>query len=210
MTTAESLTLEQLDELHDSLEESLTACSVARRALEGTSRFLTSDFVAACRGRCAEIFDARERADAMAHLREAATRWRRTRSKSNACVATKSERVAAKDELIDAIDTIAQTSGRPTSSADASDTDVRLRMKIWTDPTTTHRYLMPTAFFRDVANGKPASAVICAYAMRDDDTRLVDLTVDEWNALPFFYFEEDGPAPRATPRSPDVVVGSPS
>lgn len=82
---------------------------------------------------------------------------------------------------------------------------LRLRAKVWTDPETTKRYLMPAAFMRDVVNGKPVSDIMCAYAMRDDDTKLVTLTTDEWNTLPFFYFQEDGPAPRATARPVDVV-----
>lgn len=82
---------------------------------------------------------------------------------------------------------------------------LRLRMKIWTDPATSKRYLMPTAFMRDVRNGQPISDVMYAYAMRDDDTKVVTLTAREWNSLPFFYFEEDGPAPRATTRPVDVI-----
>jgi hypothetical protein len=83
---------------------------------------------------------------------------------------------------------------------------LRLRMKIWTDRATSKRYLMPSAFMRDVVNGQPVSEVMYTYAMRDDDTKLVTLTAREWNALPFFYFREDGPAPRATTRPVDVVV----
>ncbi len=82
---------------------------------------------------------------------------------------------------------------------------LRLRLKIWTDPSTAKRYLMPSAFMRDVVDGRIVGDIMCAYAMRDDDTKLVTLTADEWNALPFFYFEEDGPAPRATARPVDVV-----
>ena len=67
-------------------------------------------------------------------------------------------------------------------------TDLRLRMKVWTDPATDKRYLMPTAFMRDVN-----SDMMCAYAMRDEDTKIVTLTTHEWNTL-------DGPAPRATTR----------
>jgi len=85
--------------------------------------------------------------------------------------------------------------------------DLRLRTKVWTNPATGKRYLMPTAFMRDVVNGQPVSDVMYAYAMRDDDTQLVTLTAREWNALPFFYFKEDGPAPRATARPVDVVPG---
>lgn len=83
--------------------------------------------------------------------------------------------------------------------------DLRLRMKVWTDRRTGKRYLMPSAFMRDVKNGQPVTDVMYAYAMRDDDTKLVTLTAREWNALPFFYFRQDGPAPRATARPVDVV-----
>ena len=89
--------------------------------------------------------------------------------------------------------------------AEESPTKLRLRAKVWTDPKTEKRYLMPTAFMRDVVAGRPVSAVMCAYAMRDDDTKLVTLTADEWNTLPFFYFQEDGPAPRGAARPLDVV-----
>lgn len=82
---------------------------------------------------------------------------------------------------------------------------LRLRSKIWTDPSTSKRYLMPRAFMRDVVNGQPVTDIMYAYAMRDDDTKLVTLDVGEWNALPFFYFKEDGPAPRATARPVDVI-----
>ena len=83
---------------------------------------------------------------------------------------------------------------------------LRLRMKVWTDRATAKRYLMPSAFMRDVVNGQPVTDVMYAYAMRDDDTKLVTLTATEWNALPFFYFKEDGAAPRATTRPIDVVM----
>jgi hypothetical protein len=85
---------------------------------------------------------------------------------------------------------------------------LRLRMKVWTDRTTNKRYLMPSAFMRDVVRGQPVTDVMYAYAMRDDDTKIVTLTAVEWNALPFFYFNEDGPAPRATSRPVDMVVSS--
>lgn len=82
---------------------------------------------------------------------------------------------------------------------------LRLRMKVWTDAATTKRYLMPTAFMRDVVKGQPVSDAMYAYAMNDQDTKLVTLTAGEWNALPFFYFREDGSAPRSSPREPDAV-----
>ena len=83
--------------------------------------------------------------------------------------------------------------------------DLRLRMKVWTDRKTGKRYLMPTAFMRDIVNGQPVTDAMYAYAMRDDDTKLVTLTAREWNSLPFFYFRQDGPAPRATTRPVDVI-----
>ncbi len=103
-------------------------------------------------------------------------------------------------------------SGAPSTSSRApqslvvpSPGTLRLRLKIWTDPRTNKRYLMPTAFMRDVVNGQPVSDAMYAYAMRDDDTKLVTLTAGEWNTLPFFYFQEDGPAPRPPARPVDVI-----
>lgn len=97
-------------------------------------------------------------------------------------------------------------------STDSTATNgLRLRMKVWTDPSTTKRYLVSLAFMRDVVNGRPVSDVMCAYAMRDDDTKLITLRKREFDELPYFYFEEIGPAPRAAPRDFDVVdVGDPS
>src|SRR5262245_66534166 len=86
----------------------------------------------------------------------------------------------------------------PPETESAEPGGLRLRMKIWTDTTTGKRYLMPTAFMRDLVEGKPVSDAMIAYAMRDDDTKLVTLSAGEWNALPFFYFQEDGSASRAT------------
>ena len=83
--------------------------------------------------------------------------------------------------------------------------NLRLRVKVWTDPGTLKRYLMPTGFMRDLVNGLPVSDVMYAYGMRDDDTKLVVLSALEWNALPFFYFREDGAAPRATARAGDTL-----
>ena len=82
---------------------------------------------------------------------------------------------------------------------------LRLRMKVWTDLETGRRYLMTTAFMRDVVDGQPVTDVMYAYAMSEDHTKVVTLRAAEWNALPFFYFREDGPAPRATSRPIDAV-----
>lgn len=82
---------------------------------------------------------------------------------------------------------------------------LRLRMKIWTDPTTGTRYLMTSAFMRDIVDGRPVSDVMYAYAMRDDDIKQVTLRAAEWNTMPFYYFQEDGPAPRMNRRPVNPV-----
>lgn len=73
----------------------------------------------------------------------------------------------------------------------SNDRKLRLRMKVWTHPRTNRRYLMPTAFLIS-RNGD-----MKAFAMRDDETLEVSLSVAEWNSLPFRYFVEDGEAERA-------------
>lgn len=83
--------------------------------------------------------------------------------------------------------------------------NLRLRMKVWTDPSTLKRYLMPMGFMRDLMRGQPVSDVMYAYAMSDGDTKIVELNAVEWNALPFFYFREDGHAPRAVARPMDIL-----
>ena len=104
---------------------------------------------------------------------------------------------------------IEEPAAAATATIEASAESLRLRMKVWTDPTTAKRYLMPTAFMRDVVNGHPISDIMYAYAMSDDDTKRVTLTAAEWNALPFFYFQEDGPAPRSATRPVDDVGAAP-
>jgi hypothetical protein len=90
--------------------------------------------------------------------------------------------------------------------SDAATEGLRLRMKIWTDPETSLRYLIAMGMMRDVAKGRPISDVMIAYVMRDDATRMIEMTSGEWNALPFHYFKEDGPAPRASARVPDKIA----
>lgn len=105
---------------------------------------------------------------------------------------------------------VAQASA-PSSEAPRQETaatppdGLRLRMKVWTDRETSKRYLVPTAMFRDIMKGVPISDRMYAYAMRDDDTKMIALTAAEWNVLPFHYFKEDGAAPRASARPPDVA-----
>ncbi len=95
--------------------------------------------------------------------------------------------------------TVAQRAPAVSPPAPAA-ASLRLRMKVWTDPRTRARYLVPVAVFRDVVRGQPISDVMHAYAMRDGDTRRVTLSAAEWNALPFFYFQEDGWSQRVTER----------
>lgn len=81
-------------------------------------------------------------------------------------------------------------------------TGLRLRMKVWTDPKTRKRYLMATGI---MSEADAPRGILTAYAMSDEDTKIIKLTPPEWNALPFFFFQEDGPAPRATARPVDVI-----
>lgn len=130
---------------------------------------------------------------------------------AGAASATPQEPVTTPQESAEAppIAQNAETPPTPRGPAQPSpapaDENLRLRVKVWTDPWTGKRYLMPTAFMRDVKNGQPVSDVMLAYAMRDDDTKVVTLRAAEWNTLPFFYFQEDGPAPRASERPLDAV-----
>jgi hypothetical protein len=77
---------------------------------------------------------------------------------------------------------------------------LRLRMKVWTDPQTRKRYLLPVAFMRDLVRGQPVTDVMYSYAVADGETRTILLTAHEWNSLPFFYFQENGHAPRGAAR----------
>jgi hypothetical protein len=79
---------------------------------------------------------------------------------------------------------------------------LRLRMKVWTDPRTRKRYLLPVAFMRDLVRGQPVTDVMYSYAVADGETKTILLTAHEWNSLPFFYFQEDGHAPRGTAQNP--------
>lgn len=109
------------------------------------------------------------------------------------------------DDVPAADDILVGLAHRSVEQRDAQHVDphhdgLRLRMKIWTDPKTQKRYLVPTAIFTNVGLG-----ILAAYAMSDEDTRQIQLTVAEWNTLPFFFFKEDGAAPRAAERTPDLV-----
>lgn len=103
-------------------------------------------------------------------------------------------------------DPIASTQTPAVEPVEPAREGLRLRVKVWTDPKTSKRYLMPTAFMQDVVNGRPVSDVMRAYALSEEDTKIVTLRAHEWNSLPFYYFQEDGPAPRASGRPIDVVT----
>lgn len=77
---------------------------------------------------------------------------------------------------------------------------LRLRMKVWKDPATLKQYLMPVGILS--GGGR-----MMAYAMTDEETKIIHLTVDVWNSLPFFYFKEDGLCliRIRTSRPPDLV-----
>jgi len=77
----------------------------------------------------------------------------------------------------------------PTSPGASSPTSLRLRLKVWTDSRTSVRYLVPTALVGDAQFG-----TLTVYALSGEGTRVVRLTPTEWNALPSFYFKEDGRA----------------
>jgi hypothetical protein len=62
---------------------------------------------------------------------------------------------------------------------------IRLRMKVWTDPKTGQRYLMALAVGPPIQPVRPSQR-ITAYAMSDGGNQLLTLTTAEWNALPFF------------------------
>ena len=84
---------------------------------------------------------------------------------------------------------------------------MRLRMKVWTDPDTGKRFLMPAAFLvREfkLLRGRP---IMKAYAMNDEETKVIVMTDLDWDALPFFYFKEDGECTieERPKRPPDLI-----
>lgn len=79
------------------------------------------------------------------------------------------------------------------------DEPLRLRMKLYTDD--KGRKFLAAAGMCDSSTG-----TVYASLMNDQETRNVRFTLDGWNALPFFYFKEDGPAPRMEKKW-DMVQG---
>ena len=152
-----------------------------------------------------------DKTSASAHVEPAATAMADPAESTAPIESTATTESAATPEAIETPPSSVEHAAAPSEEESTAATmeapaeSLRLRMKIWTDPTTSKRYLMPSAFMRDVVNGQPVSDVMYAYAMRDDSTKLITLTAAEWNALPFFFFQEDGAAPRATSRPVDGV-----
>ena len=87
--------------------------------------------------------------------------------------------------------------------------NLRVRVKVWTNPKNDKLYMVSNAF----GQARGPDIVMTAYAMRDDETLMVEFTVDEWNALTYKYFLEDGDAPRPekkrSPDHPDRLGGGP-
>jgi hypothetical protein len=55
------------------------------------------------------------------------------------------------------------------------------------------------------AMGTGASGTVLVFLMSDDETPPVPMLVDEYNALPYHWFEDMGPAPRGTAVKPTEV-----
>lgn len=80
---------------------------------------------------------------------------------------------------------------------------LRLRMKVWTDPTTNKLYMVASGYI------DTRKDCMVAYAMRDDDTRQLELTIAAWNKLSYKFFVVDGDAPRPEKKfQPDPVAGA--
>ncbi len=79
---------------------------------------------------------------------------------------------------------------------------LRLKMKVYTDPETQKRYLAAAAAFHP-------DGYLVTTVMSDDHTKVVRLLPDQWNALPYFYFKEDGAAERPKAKW-DPVAGKES
>lgn len=71
--------------------------------------------------------------------------------------------------------------------------EFKLSMKVY--ERDGHRYLCP------IAMANPTSTNVTALAMSDDKTIKVELTDEEWNALPYHWFVDAGPAPKPEHRT---------
>lgn len=76
---------------------------------------------------------------------------------------------------------------------------LRLRLKVWTDG-SGQRWIVALGFAKDFADIAPkdlrdprlGTGELSCYAMRDDEAQLLSVTVEQWNAMPFYWFVEDG------------------
>lgn len=82
----------------------------------------------------------------------------------------------------------------------STDQPLRLRAKVFTNAATGQRYLVSMAMFN------PERESVHVYFMSDEETLFMAMTVDDYNALPYFYFKEDGEAPRPPMRVADAIV----
>jgi len=76
---------------------------------------------------------------------------------------------------------------------------VRLRAKVFTNEATGQRYLVSIAMFN------PERETVNVYFMSDEETLFQIMSVDDYNTLPYFFFKEDGPAPRPAMRVADLL-----
>lgn len=65
---------------------------------------------------------------------------------------------------------------------------VRLRMKVWTDPADGKRWLLAGVMTTPL--GMAIGKKLTGHAMRDAEVKLVALTHEEYNALPYSVFVE--------------------
>lgn len=76
---------------------------------------------------------------------------------------------------------------------------MRLRMKVFADASTGKKYVVSIALL------DPKTETVRAYLMSDEETRFVALSIDDYNAIPYSFFDEDGPAPPASARFPEPL-----
>jgi hypothetical protein len=68
-------------------------------------------------------------------------------------------------------------------------------MKVWTD-SGGNRFMVSMGQFN------PRKGIVHAFIMSEERTTQIQLSPDEWNALPFYYFKEDGLAPHKAEKWP--------
>lgn len=76
---------------------------------------------------------------------------------------------------------------------------MRLRARVFTNPFTGKRYLVSMAI-ADIAKEQ-----VHVYFMSDEETLFQAMSINDYNALPYFFFKEDGPAPKPEMRVADEL-----